>query len=559
MRRKMGKITLVVVIFSLLMICLPASLQAAPVEEDQIEASIDAGLVFLASQQSVDGSWGWFDRVGHTGFAVLKMEDRAVELGYDPFDEDYIYSVNIIAGLNFIFSKAYLMDGKVYFYDTNYYHSVYETSVAMMAIAASNDPSREVDVSSSVVNTWTYEAVEQGALDYLEFAQNTDGGWGYYKDEYGTTRSDNSNTGYAVLGLIYAQNRFGLTISPSVKTLLSGWIDFIQNDPGTADDGWESDPDGGSGYVYADNWVNILKTGNLLFEMAFVGDTAETVRAQAAINYIERHWNDANMEPGWKGSYGYPWPIDNDGDTLYDEDPVDGIDNDIDGFIDEDPPQPHYQAMYTTMKGFEAMGIETINVGGEEVNWFDEFCAAIVYTQSSDGSWPYDYWAGSNTILATEWALLTLEKVVEIPVIPVFVDIKPGSWPNPINPKSKGVIPVAICGTDEFDVMTIDPATIQITTEDLLGETGVSPLRWSYEDVATPYTGEEGGGHEITGDGFIDLVFHFDTPEVVETLGLYDYAGTTIPLIIIGNLIEDEGGTPIRGQDFVWILDKEMK
>lgn len=558
MKRKIGKISIVVIIFSLIMICSPMPLQAAPVDDDQIEQAIEAGLVFLAEQQNtVDGYWDGSDRVGHTAFAVLKMEDRAIELGFDPFEEEYIYSENIKKGLNFIFSKAKVMDSKIYFYDTSSWHSVYETSVAMMAIAASNDPSRIVVVPSSLVNGLTYEEVEQGALEYLEYAQNADGGWGYYKDDLlDTTRSDNSNTGYAALGLIYAQNKFGLTISPGVKGLLSEWIDFIQNQPGPADDGWEIDPDGGSGYADPDQWVNILKTGNLLFEMAFVGDVSETARAKAAINYIERHWNDESMDPGWKGWYWWS-PIDNDGDGLIDEDPVDGIDNDFDGLIDEDPQQPHYQAMYTTMKGLEAMGIDTIMVNGEKIDWFDEFCTAIVNTQSDDGSWPYDYWG--DDILATEWALLTLEKVVEIPLIPVFVDIKPGSWPNPINPRSKGVIPVAICGTEEFDVTTIDPVTIQITTEDIMMMIVVSPLRWSYEDVATPYTGEEGGGHELTGDGIIDLVLHFDTQEVVENLGLYYYAGTTIHLLIKGNLYEEEGSTPIQGQDFVWILDKEKK
>lgn len=142
-------------------------------------------------------------------------------------------------------------------------------------------------------------------------------------------------------------------------------------------------------------------------------------------------------------------------------------------------------------------------------------------------------------------------------VIQVYVDIKPGSWPNPITVKSKGVIPVAICGTEDFDVTTIDPATIQITLDP--EEEGVSPLRWSYEDVATPWTGEDGGGHNLGGDGYLDLTLKFSTKEVVNTLGLENYAGQTIPLYIIGNLKEEEGGTPIEGHDWVWILESTTK
>lgn len=142
------------------------------------------------------------------------------------------------------------------------------------------------------------------------------------------------------------------------------------------------------------------------------------------------------------------------------------------------------------------------------------------------------------------------------PMIPVFVDIKPGSWPNPLNIKSKGVVPVALCGTEEFDVTTVDPETIQLTREGL--GVGVSPLRWSFEDVATPYVGEPGGGHDLEADGYLDLTLKLSTQELVNTLGLEAYAGMTIPLVITGNLRAEFDGTPIQGQDNAWILMLSM-
>ncbi|NIN69480.1 MAG: hypothetical protein GTO63_33310, partial [Anaerolineae bacterium] len=56
-------------------------------------------------------------------------------------------------------------------------------------------------------------------------------------------------------------------------------------------------------------------------------------------------------------------------------------------------------------------------------------------------------------------------------VIYVDLDIKPGSCPNPLNTRSNAVLPVAILGTDVFDVNDIDPATVMLE--------GVSPLRWN--------------------------------------------------------------------------------
>jgi len=139
--------------------------------------------------------------------------------------------------------------------------------------------------------------------------------------------------------------------------------------------------------------------------------------------------------------------------------------------------------------------------------------------------------------------------------LPIYVevDIKPGSWPNPINIKSKGVFAVAICGTDYYDIMQIDPATVRIYIEGI--EEGVSPIRWSFEDVATPYVGEPGGGHALGGDGYLDLVFHFETQAAVNELGLAGYTGETIPLYIKGRLYSEFGGRSIEGKDYVWVID----
>lgn len=501
---------LTLIILAVLILSLDVMPSQAYTDEAVLEA-IELGVPWLAVQQQPDGKWSdpWYgEPIASTSFAILKLQEYAYENGWSPFDEEYPYYDYVIAGLDFLFNWATTVDfgecgDGIKFFDGG--HETYSTGVAMMAIAASREPDRVVGALGSAVDGWTYQEILQENVDYFTCAQNPDGGWRYW---YTNEPSDNSNTGYAVLGLRYAEE-FGVPIPQTLKDNLSVFIDAIQFDMDGHPD------DGGSEYTVGGGWVNVLKTGNLLFEMAFVGDAVTDQRVQDALDYIERHWNDMNDDPGWRN---------------------------------------HNQAMYCLMKGFGAFGIEEIEVSEAPVNWFHEFADDLLARQLDDGSWPSDYWGGP--LLATEWALLTLEKIAPPPVeIQVPVDIKPTSCRNPLNVKDKGVLPVAILGTEDFDVTQVDPSTVLLE--------GVAPLRWSYEDVATPYepyVGKEDAFDCTTDgpDGFLDLVFHFNTQEIITAIGDVN-DGDVLVLQLTGNLLEDFGGTPIVGEDVVVILKKGKK
>jgi len=79
--------------------------------------------------------------------------------------------------------------------------------------------------------------------------------------------------------------------------------------------------------------------------------------------------------------------------------------------------------------------------------------------------------------------------------VAVSIDIKPGTDPNSINPRSQGMIRVAILTTPTFDATTVDPTTVKF------GRTGTeaAPAHWALEDV--------------DGDADLDLVLHFRTQD----------------------------------------------
>jgi len=53
-------------------------------------------------------------------------------------------------------------------------------------------------------------------------------------------------------------------------------------------------------------------------------------------------------------------------------------------------------------------------------------------------------------------------RVFSAVVVELGVDIKPGGCPNPLNPASKDLLPVAILGSEQFDVNNIDVASVRL-------------------------------------------------------------------------------------------------
>lgn len=131
---------------------------------------------------------------------------------------------------------------------------------------------------------------------------------------------------------------------------------------------------------------------------------------------------------------------------------------------------------------------------------------------------------------------------------PVFVDVKPGSCPNPFRPGTCGLLPVAVLGSGELDVRSIDPASVRLA--------GVRPLRWGYDDVAAPFVGPVEQCHARKRDGRVDLVLKFDARAVARALGLGGRIGQKVPVLVTGALKSSEGGIPLLGQDWLSVVGK---
>ncbi len=85
------------------------------------------------------------------------------------------------------------------------------------------------------------------------------------------------------------------------------------------------------------------------------------------------------------------------------------------------------------------------------------------------------------------------------PRIDVMIDVRPGSTENPVNPGSNGMLPVALLGSESFDVMDAAPASLA------LGVNGAPAQAIEYADA--------------NGDGWIDLVAHYSNPDIGTAYG----------------------------------------
>ena len=137
----------------------------------------------------------------------------------------------------------------------------------------------------------------------------------------------------------------------------------------------------------------------------------------------------------------------------------------------------------------------------------------------------------------------------------VPVDIKPGYCPNPLVVSKRGVVAVAILGTDRFDVNQIDRDSIRLLEV-------VQPVRSNLIDVAAPYRlfTWNASGTEVEADfctdegpdGKLDLVLTFEKKDILKALGSVK-AGD---VLVVRLTARHKSGASLVGQDVVVISKK---
>lgn len=145
----------------------------------------------------------------------------------------------------------------------------------------------------------------------------------------------------------------------------------------------------------------------------------------------------------------------------------------------------------------------------------------------------------AKVTLNTEGGAIQNEGVVAVKVAgryQVVIDIKPGSYPNSINLKSRGKTPVAVCSSPEFDPTSIDPATIELAGAGVVIRPN-GTLMYSYESLDY--------GECAMDSTYEDLVIHVDTQSL---------AALPDDTALVLTAITRDGVTEIIGMDSIRLV-----
>ena len=130
------------------------------------------------------------------------------------------------------------------------------------------------------------------------------------------------------------------------------------------------------------------------------------------------------------------------------------------------------------------------------------------------------------------------EAVFSEPVTPtgvqVAIDIRPGSERNPVNPKSNGVLPVAILSSETFDATEADPSTVFLEEAPVASQSKHDKFLTHEEDV--------------NGDGLADLVVKIETQ-------LLDLESPTGTAVLVGSTFE---GQAFWGEDVFTVVPPDV-
>ena len=348
-----------------LVVALLSPAAASAGDEAAVQVAVTKASAFLATQQAEDGSFA-----ADIGPAVTGLALAALVRSGTPVDADMVQN-----GLESLLSFRQ-PDGGIYTPGSPVAN--YETSIAMLALAACNADGRlDAEVADAVAFVKRLQWDESEERDQADAFY---GGAGYGRHE----RPDLSNTAFMVEALRSVGESEN---DPAIQRALV-FVSRTQNLPGPNNPlpYPAKNPDGGFYYTPAnggESQAGTTPNGGLrsyasmtyagLKSMIFAGVAKDDPRVVAASDWLRKHYSfEENPGMGQAGLFYY---------------------------------------YHTASKALSVLGEDLfLDAAGKPHDWRGELTAALLARQQEDGSWinANDRWMEGKPVLTTSYALLAL-------------------------------------------------------------------------------------------------------------------------------------------------------
>lgn len=250
--------------------------------------ALDEGLWWLhKNQNKQNGSWATNDHGIHTesptASAIHAFEINGYMQGGDNNESPYVESV--YKGFNFLFTKIFSKsisnqmhgnpdsnDNGIGLAVNNY--PIYQGGMIMDAIASSNTPLAFATTGENNIKGRFFHEILTDMLDMYAWGQNDYGGWRYNWN----ADADNSACQWPAIGMIAAEDLFGINVPQWVKNNNYGWLKRSHNTS-----------NGIFGYQgKTDSKPSTTASG--MVQLAFCDKTTEDPMWKKAESYIANHW-----------------------------------------------------------------------------------------------------------------------------------------------------------------------------------------------------------------------------------------------------------------------------
>ena len=430
--------------FALSQISAGAATTVTPTGQD-VNTAVEKGVAYLDTKQNANGSWGTSFPIAETSLALIS---------YGVSDRGDVNSLSTARQATVKKAVGWLL-GKQ---DTTATHTqtvgtwgateddlfTYDTGLAVSALSFSKNADTNLVLSNAIMaGRAALVRLFQGPThDPTEACSSEDNGTGSdycggFNYDFGTRRSDESNTGFGLTGLQLSGG-----VPAALQALDKGWQRHVQE---IAANPFHTQTDGGGSYqpgtTYPPFRSNANDTGSLLFGYGFDGVPSTDAGVQAALTFGQ-HVLDVYELDKAKGADALRTMVyhSGSGNAVCTQDSTDcGWQSAGDGGY-------HY-SLWALSKGLGEYISPDLT---QASNWYHKIADLLVSQQETDGSWPKDGRDDASVIGATGFAIFALglaatppPPVTNFSAAPFAVNGQCTgvhlSWTNPNSPNYGGV------------------------------------------------------------------------------------------------------------------------